>query len=280
MMQTKVRIFWLQIVVLSQLSQNIKKVIISRPPINSYSILDKPAAVKELDNEDLFEFMLNEFIRYCLNTHLLSIKMALDDFDYQSLMFHCNSLKSSAGYIHAMRVKVAAKWCSEDVKKRNLTGLIRDYAEVVRQSICLRQHIILELMKHKRMFCKGIEALDIKILEIGSTFDVPLSDMFVITETPPYGFDVILREHKKEFPKIPKYGSSSPRVGIAGLFNSEEHVHKHTVDTSTKKKRKKLNKNFVIAKKCNRKKMTLVNDDKVEMEDDQKVVGCICIVFQ
>ncbi len=120
--------------------------------IQTYPILDQGRAVKNLGNAELFESMLYQFVESSLNNNLLWIKISLDDLDYYNVRLHCNSLRSSAAYLYAMRIKIAAERISEAVELRNLISLINNYRELITECIHLRQYLLISTMSTKSIF--------------------------------------------------------------------------------------------------------------------------------
>ncbi len=171
--------------------------------VSHIPLLDKTTAISELGDSHLFELMLGEFIEISLDKSLSHICAALEAFDYSSVRFYCNSLKSSASYVHAERIKYFARKVSEDVESQDLPSLIKHYAGLVKHCIDFKA-------RAERVVCSTHSCVEPET--------TPLAKFYKLVKNEKGDFDVILGPSMEYFPQILENGSASSQ--ISGSFSS------------------------------------------------------------
>ena len=168
--------------------------------IDELPVLDKTNAIKQLGDAELFETMLEGFEEMSMRKNLIGIKIAIDELDYFNVRVQAHSLKGSASYVHAERVKTAAEKLYTDIDSKNVEGLFKDYPILVKQCIILKKTIRFEGCKKKKGQFKDDD----------TDFDIPLSKFYKIMKRSALDFDVMQISKPSTVPQIPAYEFNSP----------------------------------------------------------------------
>ena len=149
--------------------------------IEDLPILDKEAAIIQLDGVELFESLLMGFDDMSMKSNLADLKAALENVDYANIRLSSHSLKGSSSYIHAERVKVITSMIQTAVDNNKYEDIYKYYPVLIKQCILLKRRI-----RYEACIKEGKEFED-----DSSDFDVPIAKNYKVIKRSENDFDVV-----------------------------------------------------------------------------------------
>eukprot|EP00826_Nyctotherus_ovalis_P062973 TRINITY_DN9196_c0_g1_i2.p1 TRINITY_DN9196_c0_g1~~TRINITY_DN9196_c0_g1_i2.p1 ORF type:complete len:211 (+),score=55.10 TRINITY_DN9196_c0_g1_i2:216-848(+) len=144
-------------------------------------IVDRKAAIEQLEDEDLFETMFLSFDEMSMHNSLISLKKAVEKADYPNIKFSSHSLKGAASYIRARRVEFVAGLIQKAIENNQNELVYRYYPELIKQCILLKRVIYETLCKKE----------DRPLVRDDTEYDVPIAENFKLLKKANDKFDIV-----------------------------------------------------------------------------------------
>jgi len=226
--------------------------------LDELPILDKLNAIKQLGDAELFETMLEGFEEMSMRKSLLNLKIAMDDLDYFNIRLTAHSLKGSASYVRAERVKSAAEKVYNDIDSQNVEKLFRDYPALIKQCIMLKKAIRYETCKKKK----------IQFKDDNEDFNVPISKFYMIAKRSSLDFEVVQMLRPDHIPPIPLYefNNSKRKMSRTPRDECSQQSDNYSKDNQKSIKSEKTNSQIKADPQYNKNKEKQKSEDDTDLE--------------
>lgn len=233
------------------------------PIDDNLPILDHAVAIENLGGQELFIDLIGMFDETLIKI-LNELKSAIDRNDNPDIRMKAHTLKGSASYIQAERVRRVSEILQLCIDDKNTESVFLYYPLLVKESILLRRCIRMYLCEHNSNNC--VNKLDAKFVEDEKDFEVPISRHFRIHKINAQTFDIV--PNKKTAPPKSQSISDNGKVEKAREIREVAEVKGQTGGKSLQ-----IVPEDVATKRVNE-KQSKKNGDK-----NETVEKCACLVL-
>ena len=150
------------------------------------SIINSAKAIEGLGSKDLFENMVESFEDLSLSSNLRLLKIAFEEYDYDTIKDQTLSLKGAASYIFAEKVFAICSDINDALVKKSPKKIYELYPKLIKECIILKKTI--SELKNKSIYIQKIDK-EKSISE--DYYNVPIADIYELRKGSGNDFDIV-----------------------------------------------------------------------------------------
>jgi hypothetical protein len=160
---------------------------------DNLKVLNAAEAISRLEDESLFNMMIDMLFDNSLIPELGKLKIAMETFDFKTIRISSHTIKAPSAYVGGERAKRAAEIVQFNVDKQQGPKIYQNYPKIIQETIKLRR----EIRKYKVE--KKLEGAPPEFKECDEDFVVPICSFYKLEKISSTDFRVI----QVTFPTIP-----------------------------------------------------------------------------